>query len=53
MNLAQFIALQDQLFAAFGWFIRWWLILFVVAGMALTVFMFFLQIVSNWLSKRQ
>ena len=53
MNLAQFLALQDQLFLAFGWFIRWWLILFVVGGTALTVFMFFLQIVSNWLTKRQ
>ena len=53
MTPAEFLTLQDQLFWAFGWFIRWWLVLFAVGGVGLAVFMFFLQIVSNWLSKRQ
>jgi len=42
MNLAEFLAIQDQLFNAFGWFIRWWLILFaafgVFASMLVSVF---------------
>lgn len=42
MSLAEFIALQTELIAAFGWFIRWWLILFAVFGvfssMVLSVF---------------
>lgn len=33
MTLDQFLAVQTQLIAAFGWFIRWWLILFGAAGL--------------------
>lgn len=51
MDLAQFLTLQSQLFSQFGWFIRWWLILFAVGGVALSVFLFFLQVVSNWLNR--
>jgi hypothetical protein len=32
MTLEIFLALQQELFSAYGWFIRWWLILFGVAG---------------------
>lgn len=32
MTLEQFLGVQAQLIAAFGWFIRWWLILFGAAG---------------------
>ncbi len=32
MTLMMFLELQQELFNAFGWFIRWWLILFGVAG---------------------
>lgn len=32
MTLVQFLALQQELFSAFGWIIRWWLILFGAAG---------------------
>lgn len=53
MTLEQFIIIQEELFGAFGWFIRWWLIAFVVGGLALAVFMFFLQIVSTWLEKHR
>jgi hypothetical protein len=53
MTLDTFIGIQEQLFWAFGWFARWWLILFGVGGMALATFMFFLQVVSTWLEKYQ
>lgn len=53
MTIDQFLTLQDQLFGAFGWFIRWWLILFVVGGVTMAVFMFVLQMVSNWLARYQ
>jgi len=32
MTLPEFLSLQTELFNAFGWFIRWWLILFGAAG---------------------
>lgn len=51
MTLTEFLALQDELFLAFGWFIRWWLILFAVGGVALAVFIFALQMVSAWLDR--
>lgn len=36
MTLDQFLELQQQLFNAFGWFIRWWLILFATLGVCAT-----------------
>lgn len=51
MPFDMFIALQEELFWAFGWMIRWWLILFAVSGVAAGVFMFFLQVVSTWLDR--
>jgi hypothetical protein len=51
MDLAQFLILQEHLLNNFGWFLRWWLILFAVAGIALAVFIFALQVVSTWLNK--
>jgi hypothetical protein len=50
MNLAEFLILQSELFAQFGWFIRWWFILLAVGGFGLAVFLFFLQLVSIWLN---
>jgi hypothetical protein len=41
MTLDTFIGIQEQLFWAFGWFARWWLILFGVGGMALATFMLY------------
>lgn len=32
MTLEQFLGVQAQMMDAFGWFIRWWLILFGAAG---------------------
>ena len=32
MSLEVFLALQQELFNVYGWFARWWLILFGVAG---------------------
>jgi ABC-type multidrug transport system fused ATPase/permease subunit len=52
MTPEQFVLLQEGLFDAFGWLARWWLILFMVGGMAMAAFMFFLQVVSTWLETR-
>lgn len=52
MSLENFLQLQAELFWAFGWMIRWWLIAFAVSGLALAAFMFFLQVVSTWLEAR-
>ena len=51
MTVEQFLQVQVELFYAFGWFARWWLILFAVGGIAMAAFMFFLQIVSTWLER--
>lgn len=32
MSVQQWILLQQELFGAWGWLIRWWLILFAAAG---------------------
>lgn len=52
MTFEQFLLLQAGLMAEFGWMARWWLILFAAASVAMAVFMFFLQVVSNWLDTR-
>jgi len=52
MSLENFLELQTELMWAFGWMVRWWLIMFAVAGTALAAFMFFLQVVSTWLDTR-
>lgn len=51
MTYEYFIHMQEELFFMFGWFARWWLILFAVGGIALSAFMFFLQVVSTWLER--
>lgn len=52
MTIDQFLVVQAELFLSFAWFIRWWLILFAVAGVALAIFLFILQLVSTWLEAR-
>jgi len=52
MDLATFLSLQEELWDAFGWFARWWLILFAFGGLALAAMMFFLSVVSTWLDNR-
>lgn len=32
MTLEMFLGVQAQMMDAFGWFIRWWLILFAASG---------------------
>lgn len=51
MTIDQFLTMQDQLLLAFGWYIRWWLILFAVAGILLAAFLFVLRMVSTWLDR--
>ncbi len=51
MTLDQFLSLQEELWWAFGWFARWWLIMFAVAGTGLGAFMFFLSVASTWLDR--
>jgi hypothetical protein len=51
MDLNQFLALQEELFWAFGWHIRWWLILFAFAGVLTAMMLFILSIVSAWLER--
>jgi hypothetical protein len=52
MTLDQFLGLQEELWWAFGWFARWWLIIFAVSGVALSCVMFFLSVVSTWLERQ-
>lgn len=52
MTLENFLALQEELIWAFLPFARWWLILFLVAGIGLAVTIFFLEFVGNWLDAR-
>lgn len=51
MGIAEFLAMQSELYLAWMWFIRWFLILLIVGGMGASVFLFFLQIVSTWLDR--
>ena len=51
MPLENFLFLQEQLFWAFGWLARWWLILFIVGTVAGSAFIFFTQVVSTWLER--
>jgi hypothetical protein len=48
MSVENFLALQEELWWAFGWLARWWLILFAFGGTALAALMFFLSVVSSW-----
>lgn len=52
MTINNFIDLQIELWWAFGWMARWWLILFFVASFAMAVMIFFLSVVSNWIESR-
>jgi uncharacterized protein involved in exopolysaccharide biosynthesis len=49
MTIDNFIDLQIELWWAFGWFARWWLILLFVAAFAMAAMLFFFSVVSNWL----
>lgn len=49
MDLSQWMQLQTELWWAFGWLARWWLILFLVVSSLAAVMMFFLNVVSTWL----
>lgn len=52
MTLEQFITLQEELFYAFGWFARWWLIFFAVGSVSLSAFLFVLSVINSWLETR-
>jgi len=52
MTADQFFALQEELWWAFGWLARWWMILFAVVGTALSAIMFFLSVASTWLNRQ-
>ena len=52
MPVEQFLSLQEELWWAFGWLARWWLIGFAVGGTAIGAFMFFLSVVSTWLDSQ-
>jgi hypothetical protein len=52
MSLAEFLALQNEIWWAFGWLARWWLIIFAAMGTALSVLLFVLSIVTTWLDNR-
>lgn len=47
-----FAQMQLDFIWAFGWLLRWWLILFAVAGFGMAVVIFFLMMISNWLDSR-
>jgi len=52
MSLENFIAVQTELYWAFWWFAKWWLILLAVAGLLMAVMTFFLDFVGNWIESR-
>jgi hypothetical protein len=52
MPLENFLSIQAELWWAFGWFARWWLILFAFGGVSLAVFMFFLSVINSWIDSR-
>lgn len=52
MPLDQFLGLQEELWWAFGWFARWWLILFAFSGIGLAAILFFLSTVNSWLDSK-
>jgi hypothetical protein len=51
MTLAEFLAIQQQLMSAFGWFLRWWLILFATGGVLATVVVSIIVATRSMLSK--
>ena len=51
MTIEQFLALQSQLMNAFGPAIKWWLILFLVAGVGLAILLFALVMGRSWLDR--
>lgn len=51
MTLVDFISLQGQLVAAFGWFIRWWLIGLLAGGVFATLLVFTIVTTRETLSK--
>lgn len=51
MDAQQFVALQDELWSAFGFALTWWMIIFSAAGIFLAAMIFFLSIIRTWLDE--
>lgn len=51
MTLSDFLELQQQLFNAFGWFIRWWLIVFAALGICATALVSILTATRSMIDK--
>lgn len=52
MTPEQFLDLQAELWWAFGPLARWWMILFAVTAFGMSVVIFIMRFVSNWLESR-
>lgn len=49
MTPEEFLKLQEQLWLAFAWPIRWWLVLFVASGILSSVVLAFTSLVRRLL----
>ena len=49
MSPEEFLKLQEQLWYAFAWPIRWWLILFLASGVLTSGFLIFVVVTRRWL----
>jgi hypothetical protein len=47
MTLQDFIEVQQQLMSAYGWFIRWWLIAFLVSGVFASLIVWIISLTKH------
>lgn len=48
LNLAQFLEVQVHLWSAFGWFIKWWIVLFGASLVGAAVILLVIGSINEW-----
>lgn len=51
MTLDEFLSIQGQLMSAYGWFIRWWLIAFLVSGVLASMIIWIISLTKHMQEK--